>query len=56
MAELLGRVERLAVNTGGQQQVAGQAHVRIDLSFGIIDDLKFRLCLTMSHAFKISIE
>jgi hypothetical protein len=28
MAELLGRVERFAVNGGGQQQIAGQAQVK----------------------------
>jgi hypothetical protein len=28
MAELLGRVERLATNTGGQQQLPGQGQVK----------------------------
>lgn len=30
MAELLGRVERLATNTAGQQQINGQAQVSIN--------------------------
>jgi len=33
MAELLGRVERLALNTGGQQQLPGQAQVKLKSIF-----------------------
>jgi hypothetical protein len=44
MAELLGRVERLAVTTGGQQQVAGQVQVKINGRFNFrIYICKFRV-------------
>jgi hypothetical protein len=33
MAELLGRVERLALNTGGQPQLPGQAQVKLKSIF-----------------------
>ena len=32
MAEMAGRVERIAINSGGQQQIAGQPQVKC---FGI---------------------
>jgi hypothetical protein len=32
MADMVGRVERMSINGGGQQQIAGQAQVKF---FGI---------------------
>jgi hypothetical protein len=49
MAELLGRIERIAATGGAQQQIAGQGQVKPSIIFHsqIIDRLKFRLYRVM---------